>query len=490
MEDTLPSSGSGMISEVDVGGGSRKFRRCFIGVSHSKAFSRNAIRSVTSLRQSRIANGAAGQVTFFLLKIIALEMVRRFSKSRCPFAWRGLQALQVLCYPPFKWIQRWAPFSCLVKGMQVLSKPLLVLSIATSLSDRTEPMGGDSDDISDSPSYSEMYSELSSVNSSTNASACDEPPQSIESETLSVRLSKELESQGFNLPERLNEEELQRFFAASNGDFTSLLSSIKKTIRWRENYKILSSLELDMWSHMVFWHGFDLKHRPCLIVRLGLACMNLSSEDRPRFIQAIVSQVEHGIVELVDSENPEDPQITVLVDCEGLTPFRVPMQMMRYCSSLLQDHFPNRLGCLFIIRLPPVVRLLAQTFIQILTPVTRKKLKIEGETTYKKVLSEYIQTLPRYLGGKCSCSKCSKVDIHDIQRLDTIGAVNRELITGGIHGNDAALGSQMHEFDNHLPGNFDQMVRTSVISILMFWAFIAVIVSAYDPENRIFFPWV
>ena len=78
-----------------------------------------------------------------------------------------------------------------------------------------------------------------------------------------------------------------------------------------------------------------------------------------------VSQVEHGIVELVDSENPENPQITVLVDCEGLTPFRVPMQMMRYCSSLLQDHFPNRLGCLFIIRLPPVVRLLAQTFIQV-----------------------------------------------------------------------------------------------------------------------------
>ena len=126
MEDTLPSSGSGMISEVDVGGGSRKFRRCFIGVSHSKAFSRNAIRSVTSLRQSRIANGAAGQVTFFLLKIIALEMVRRFSKSRCPFAWRGLQALQVLCYPPFKWIQRWAPFSCLVKGMQVCAVNFLI----------------------------------------------------------------------------------------------------------------------------------------------------------------------------------------------------------------------------------------------------------------------------------------------------------------------------------------------------------------------------
>ena len=104
---------------MDVSGGKRKLRRCFIGISHSKALSRNAICSVTSLRQSRIANGAVGQATFFLLKIIALETVRRFSKSRCPFAWRGLQALQIFCYPPFKWIQRWAPFRGLVKGMQV-----------------------------------------------------------------------------------------------------------------------------------------------------------------------------------------------------------------------------------------------------------------------------------------------------------------------------------------------------------------------------------
>lgn len=57
---------------------------------------------------------------------------------------------------------------------QMLSKPLLVLSIATSLSDQTESMGGNSDDISDSPSYSEMYSELSSENSSTDARYCNE----------------------------------------------------------------------------------------------------------------------------------------------------------------------------------------------------------------------------------------------------------------------------------------------------------------------------
>lgn len=75
-----------------------------------------------------------------------------------------------------------------------------------------------------------------------------------------------------------------------------------------------------------------------------------------------VSQVEHGVLHLVDPENRE---ITVLVDCEGLSPLRIPMHMMRSCSSLLQDHFPNHLGCLFVIRLPAVVRVIAQTFIQV-----------------------------------------------------------------------------------------------------------------------------
>lgn len=42
-----------------------------------------------------------------------------------------------------------------------------------------------------------------------------------------------------------------------------------------------------MWSNMLFWHGIDFKHRPCLIVRLGRACFSLPSHDRPRFAQAV-----------------------------------------------------------------------------------------------------------------------------------------------------------------------------------------------------------
>lgn len=76
-------------------------------------------RHIASVRHGRNGCGMIGDIGLFVLKVAALETVRRFSKAKCPFAWRGLQALQVLSYPPFKWIERLAPFKSLIKAVQV-----------------------------------------------------------------------------------------------------------------------------------------------------------------------------------------------------------------------------------------------------------------------------------------------------------------------------------------------------------------------------------
>jgi len=54
------------------------------------------------------------------------------------------------------------------------------------------------------------------------------------------------------------------------------------------------------------------------------------------------------------------------MDCEGLTPFRFPLQMMRSCAVLLQDYYPNRLAALFVVRLPPIARMIAMTLFQVI----------------------------------------------------------------------------------------------------------------------------
>ncbi|XP_027926082.1 uncharacterized protein LOC114183308 isoform X2 [Vigna unguiculata] len=440
---------------------------------HPKSFVKRNHEYLTLLLRGRFGRSVVGRITIFLLKVAALEIIRRFSKRRCPCVWRGLQALQILCYPPFKCIQRWAPFKALVDNMQVLSRPLLALSIATLFSDQSIAMLlSDKSKCSDRKSNcssedATVYSELSPLQVDLNISQRLINPNNLESEKWLTQLNQELENQGLSLPERINDDELRRFYAASNNDFSSFLTSIKKTIRWRETYRILSEEEQKMWTKLVCWHGCDVERRPCLIVRLGLACNTLPSEDRPRFAQA----VEYGVLHLIDADNP---QITVLVDCDGLSPVRIPMQMMRSCSSLLRDHFPNRLGCMFVIQLPASVRVIAQSFIQDLKPATRNKLKIEGEM-YQKVLADYLPTLPSYLGGCCTCMKCSTIDQQDMLQPYVAGTSRRDRVEDTSDSDNEAppMLRPSNELEGGFYGQYNQLLRAAIIGILIFWAFVA-----------------
>lgn len=460
-------------------------KRCLIA-SGPKPGLQKSTRNTVPFNHNRMS-GTAGDAALFLLKVAALETLRRFSKARCPVVWCGLQALQALCYPPLKWIQRWAPLKGLISSMQALSRPLLVLSIATAFSDQrgscniTSDAVNNSQVVNDSQASSESNSELPSVQSTLDTSVLDDAPQSRQSSTdWLLQLYEELEKQGISLPERINEDELYRFYIAANCDLPCLLSSVKKTILWRKTYNILSGQELEMWSNMVFWHGVDVNYRPCLIIRLGLAFSSLSSHERPRFLQAIVSQVEHGMLHLV---NPENPRITVLVDCQGLSPLRFPMQMMRSCFSIFQEQFPGRLGFVFVIRVPPLVRVIAHTVTKVLKPGTRQKLKIVGEM-YQKILTENFQTLPSYLGGTCKCVRCSNHSICNMrlrQIIETRETEGRADINGC---EDMPSPCQSNLTHMHMNGNCDQALRASVIGLLVFWVLIAFLAGMYDPESR------
>ncbi|CAI0474933.1 unnamed protein product [Linum tenue] len=454
-----------------------------ISKRNPKAGSQNAPWDIFSLSHSRSGGrGAVGHVGLFLLKVAALEAVRRVSRSKCPPVWRGVQALQFLCYPPFKWIQRWAPFKGLVQGVQMISRPLLVLSVATALSEELSSCNEPEDNNDGSHAYLEASPEPPSSHSAPDARSSDSNALIVAPENWMLELYRELEIQGITLPERINEDEIRRFYTASDGDFQSFLLSIKKTIRWRETYRILSEHELQTWSNVVFWHGYDLENQPCLIVRLGLACTNLQSQDRPRFVQAVISQVEHGILHLV---NKDSPQVMVIVDCAGITPLRIPMQMVRSCSSYLQHNFPNRLGRLLIIRLPPVARVIAQTFLQVLKPVTKKKLRVEGKM-YQRVLSEYLQTVPAYLGGSCTCQKC--LDTTGNQAVHRLAnEMNKRVLDGYMTtGEDQGSLLLTSQVDGTPNGEWDHLLRTAVIGILMAWIFVALAVGFYDPESRPF----
>ncbi|CAA0838247.1 SEC14 cytosolic factor family protein / phosphoglyceride transfer family protein [Striga hermonthica] len=458
--------------------------------SSPKSHAGQPVRPIIS-KNLEIGRATGGKVAVFLIKTFALEAVRRFSRAKCPFLWTGLQGLQVFCYPPLKWLQRWNPFGYLVNGMQMLSGPLLVLSIANAISEHSDCSSFRSGDAENSPGTddsqpsSESISGCSSLQCNEGMSVGDEDLHNPSSTVWMDHLCEELENQGITLPERFNKEELHRFYAAANGDFPSLLSSVKKTIRWRETYRILSGEELEMWSNMIFWHGFDSRRRPCLIIRFGLACISLPAHDRPRFAQALVSQVELGVLQLLDGDNP---QITVLVDCQGLSSLRLPMQTVRYCCNILQSHFPNVLGCLIVIRLPSVVRVIAQTFIQVLKPATKQKLRIEGQS-YKKVLAECFQTIPSYLGGSCTCTRCVRLDSSSsLQQISNRQAYIRESISDLANAENFLSDQPTYQYDMTMDNSCSRTLRSAVIGVLIIWVLFAFIEGISNPETRPFLP--
>uniref|UniRef100_A0A804P6K3 SEC14 cytosolic factor family protein / phosphoglyceride transfer family protein n=1 Tax=Zea mays TaxID=4577 RepID=A0A804P6K3_MAIZE len=260
-------------------GNDRKYQGTLVA-SPAKDISPKCANRIVPSKQLILGGDSIGHLASILIKVVALEAVRRVSKARYPFIWNSVQALQILVYPPFSWIQRWAPLKFLVQGIQKLSMPLLFLSVTTTVSELSSKRD-------DEPDNNTEHSETNELASTSGTSDAADGTKEIVQENWLVLLFRELEKQGITLPERFTEDELRRFYVAANGDFSSLLSSVKKTIRWRETFHILTLQELDKWSHLVFWHGFDTMLRPCLVIRLGLACSSIPPCDRPRFGQAV-----------------------------------------------------------------------------------------------------------------------------------------------------------------------------------------------------------
>lgn len=107
---------------------------------------------------------------------------------------------------------------------------------------------------------------------------------------------------------------------------------------------------------------------------------------------------------------------------------------------------------------------------------------------YQKVLYDYLSTLPSYLGGSCTCMKCSKIGMWDMSQPFASGSSSR--IDSGADISDNEDSQSLHpsrELDGHLHGNYDQFLRTAIISVLIFWVFIAFSAGIYDPSSRHFF---
>lgn len=119
MEDSFQSPGSERNNIATTVNTREKVSGIRLVSSRTKSFTHESLEKLVALNRGNFGSGTFGHVAVFLVKVAVLEAVRKLSKSKYPFIWSGLQALQVISYSPFKWMQRWVPFRVLAKGMKV-----------------------------------------------------------------------------------------------------------------------------------------------------------------------------------------------------------------------------------------------------------------------------------------------------------------------------------------------------------------------------------
>lgn len=105
VSDSSESSGTGAVTTT-------KEHKGRLVASIPETYSKKSLQCVSLVKQG-VGHPVVGDIGVFLLTTAALEIVRRISKAKCPFVWQGLQALQLLCYPPFRWIDPGNSLECL-----------------------------------------------------------------------------------------------------------------------------------------------------------------------------------------------------------------------------------------------------------------------------------------------------------------------------------------------------------------------------------------
>jgi hypothetical protein len=446
--------------------------------------SSSSSRTTTTMRR-RGVNVATGKLLVFLIKVSALEALRRASQAKCRPIWWSLQWLSIFQAPPFNWLQRWAPFRFLAQATQSFSKPMICLSMATALTNAYHDL--QQEDSSEVLRRILSLSEPVGGEGDTNSNKLKAQDLAANYPSLDLLLQA-LDAEGIELPERMDNEEIDRFRLATAGDVSSFVARVKKTVRWRERYYFLSQADLKPWTHLVFWHHHDTLGHPMLIVRLGLAFSILTPSERPRFSQAVVSQVEYGVLNMTKED---DACLTVIMDCEGVSHVGFPLHMTKCCCVLVQDHFPMRLASLFLINLHPVLHQLANDIMEVLEPSTLEKVHMEGEN-YTGKLVKYMggqEKVPSYLGGHCTCTSCkeqvcTKKELGEASTSSSVAHRRprsqqqqqlKQVEEGDAEKEDK--GSEENPLIEPPPSfaTYTGMLRTIIVGLLMFWVFVAMV---------------
>ncbi|CAN6440077.1 unnamed protein product [Victoria cruziana] len=204
---------------------------------------------------------------------------------------------------------------------------------------------------------------------------------------------------------------LLKFLRARDFKVKETLEMIKKTARWRKEYKADELLEEDLggkgFEKAVFMHGTDREGHPVCYNVFGafqdkeLFQKTFSSAERDHFLRWRIQFLEKGIKQLDFSENGISTivQVTDLKHSPGL--LSRELQVTKKALEVLLDNYPELVAKQVVINVPWWYLAYTRVFNTIFTPRTKSKFVYAGPSRSTETLFKYIapEQVPVEYGG-------------------------------------------------------------------------------------------
>lgn len=186
--------------------------------------------------------------------------------------------------------------------------------------------------------------------------------------------------------------------------------AIGHTLEFREKFKpwmISPAGKKENANGCIFFKGFSISRdetenasHSVIWVRPGLR--NKSSDDG--YLRAHVNTLERAVAASLAKSNGRVGKFNVIVDCAGFSFGLLPgPSQIQIFVTLLQDHFPDRVGIILLSNMGRVTEMVLNMFMKLITEEVRNKIIIlsRDPTEREKVLNAVVgyENIPKWLGG-------------------------------------------------------------------------------------------
>ncbi|CUA70373.1 Sec14 cytosolic factor [Rhizoctonia solani] len=246
-------------------------------------------------------------------------------------------------------------------------------------------------------------------------------------QTLS-QFKKEIQDEGYFVPERHDDPTLLRFLRARKFDLVKSKEMFVACEKWRKdfgvadivhNFDFPEKAKVDEY-YPQFYHKTDKDGRPVYVERLGKVDLKalgaITTQDRQ--LKNLVLEYERFLHERLPAcsdaaGKPVETSCTILdLKGVGIGSFYQVKDYVMKASAIGQNYYPETMGKFYIVNSPYLFSTVWTLVKPWLDEVTVSKISIPG-SDYKAKLLEQIpaENLPEDLGGKCNCpGGCSLAD--------------------------------------------------------------------------------